>query len=69
VTSSESTGEPVAPAPDAEYTKVVRAEILRHWMYFGKQMTRYRIARAIVIVSAALVPVLAVVEQVPRWAL
>ncbi len=69
MTSSESSGEPVAPALDAEYTKVVHAEIRRHWTYFGKQMTRYRIARAIVIVSAALVPVLAVVEQVPRWAL
>jgi hypothetical protein len=69
VTSSESTGEPVARTPDTEYTQAVRAEIHRLGSYFGKQMTRYRVARAIVIVSAALVPVLAVVSQVPRWAL
>lgn len=68
VTSSQSSGEPVGTT-DVEYAEAVHAEIRRLWKYFGKQMTRYRVARTIVIVSAALVPVLATAPQVPRWVL
>jgi hypothetical protein len=37
--------------------------------YFSKQLTRYRICRSVVLISAALVPVLATATQVPRWVL
>jgi hypothetical protein len=47
----------------------VRQEIKTLQAYFTRQITRYRITRAIVIVSAALVPVLATAAPVPRWVL
>ena len=47
----------------------MRKEIRGLRTYFARQITRYRIARSIVIVSAALVPVLATAAEVPRWVL
>jgi len=58
-----------APAPDAQYTEAVRNEIRALQDYFSRQITRYRIFRSIVIISAALVPVLATATSVPRWVL
>lgn len=58
-----------SPAPQDEYVQAVRKEIGALQRYFTGQITRYRIARSIVIVSAALVPVLATAAQVPRWVL
>lgn len=58
-----------APAPDAQYTGAVRNEIRTLQGYFSRQITRYRIFRSIVIISAALVPVLATAAPVPRWVL
>lgn len=55
--------------PQHEYTEAVRAEIRQLRTYFARQITRYRAARSIVLVSAALVPVLAAATQVPRWVL
>jgi hypothetical protein len=43
--------------------------MLRLRAYFARQITRYRVARSVVIVSAALVPVLATATTVPRWVL
>jgi hypothetical protein len=61
-------GDALAGAGDA-YVQGVFAEISAHQGYFAGQMRRYRWARVTVIVSAALVPVLSVVEGVPRWVL
>lgn len=47
----------------------MRKEIRGLRTHFARQITRYRIARSIVIVSAALVPVLATAAEVPRWVL
>jgi hypothetical protein len=52
---------------ELQYVERVRAEIRLH--YLNKQLRRYRIARLVVIVSAALVPVLAAATVVPRVAL
>lgn len=57
------------PAPDAQYTEAVRNEIRTLQRYFSRQITRYRIFRSIVIISAALVPVLATAASVPRLVL
>jgi hypothetical protein len=55
--------------PHDQYTDAVRNEIRRLQAYFARQITRYRIARTVIIISAALVPVLATATQVPRWVL
>jgi len=56
-------------APQDQYTDAVRNEIQGLRAYFARQITRYRVARTVVIVSAALVPVLATATLVPRWVL
>jgi hypothetical protein len=67
VTSNSS--NQVNKTPQDEYIQGVREDIKQHRAYFSRQMTRYRAARIVVIVTAALVPVLAAVGGVPRWAL
>ena len=57
------------PAPADQYTQAVRNEIRALQGYFSRQITRYRIFRSVVIISAALVPVLATAASVPRWVL
>jgi len=70
VTDSQSPGGATADRmPHVEYTDAVRGEIRQHRAYFAKRITLYRVARTIVIVSAALVPVLATATEVPRWVL
>src|SRR6266536_2192705 len=71
VTNKESTtGDSVAlRTTEVQYREGVRGEIRRLQTYFARQLTRYRVARTVVIVSAALVPVLATVTVVPRWVL
>jgi hypothetical protein len=70
VTSSQPSGDTAADRTLAvEYTEGVRGEIRQLGAYFAKKITWYRIARIAVIVSAALVPVLAAVTVVPRWVL
>lgn len=64
-----SSQPPDAAAPDKEYRERVRTEIHRLRTYFARQLTIYRAARVVTIVSAALVPVLATADQVPRWVL
>jgi hypothetical protein len=54
---------------DAEYIELVRSEIVRLRRFFTKKLNQYRAARAVVIICAALVPILAAVESTPRWLL
>lgn len=54
---------------DAEYLDLVRSEIVRLRRFFTKKLHQYRSARAVVIVCAALVPVLGAIESTPRWLL
>jgi hypothetical protein len=51
------------------YRQGVLAQVNAHAKYFTRQMSRYRRARVVVIVSAALVPILSPIETLPRWAL
>ena len=61
---------PPAPAAVVEaYRAGVVAEVTAYGRYFAKQLKRYRFARILVIVSAALVPVLSAVQGTPRWVL
>lgn len=62
-------GSRPARTPEDEYIEGIRAEIRADTAYFNKQLTRYRLARVIVIVAAATIPVLAAVPVVPRWVL
>lgn len=66
VTSSSNTPN---RTPQEDYIERVREDIKQHSAYFRRQITRYRAARIVVIVAAALVPVLATVASVPRWTL
>lgn len=54
---------------DAEYLDLVRSEIVELRKFFAKKLNQYRAARAVVIVCAAMVPILASVESAPRWLL
>jgi hypothetical protein len=67
ISSQSSGGTP--QKPEDEYIEAVRREIRGLGAYFAKQITRYRIARILVIISAAMVPVLASVSAAPRWVL
>lgn len=58
-----------AATPQDEYRERVHNEIRKLQAYFSKRITIYRMAQTTVIVSAALVPVLAIWEAVPRWVL
>ena len=70
MTSSEApSSSSAARSPADQYTDGVREEIRQLGAYFAKQINRYRAARVLVILSAALVPVLAAVSAVPRWVL
>jgi hypothetical protein len=65
---------PVADSPaehsvDAEYLDLVRSEIVQLRRFFTKKLNQYRTARAVVIVCAAMVPILAGVDSAPRWLL
>lgn len=51
------------------YRQYVLGDIAKKHAYFSKQLTRYRWSRATVIVSAALIPVLSPVDQIPIWVL
>ncbi len=62
-------GTTTSSTPDVEYREAVRREISQHRVYCTQQITRYRITRVIVIISAASVPVLAAATVVPRWIL
>lgn len=55
--------------PQDEYIEGIRREKEQYRVYFSRQIIRYRAARIVVIVTAALVPVLATVTTVPRWVL
>jgi Protein of unknown function (DUF4231) len=64
---------PVAEGPaehsvDAEYLELVRSEIVELRRFFTKKLNQYRTARAVVIISAAMVPILAAGSS-PRWLL
>src|SRR5262249_18752971 len=52
-----------------DYPQLVRLEMRRLRGYFAKQMRWYRAMRAVLIVRAALVPVLAATGPTPRWVL
>ena len=67
--SQDSGGAGTVRAPADQYTDAVREEIKQLGTYFARQITRYRVARILVILSAALVPVLAAASAVPRWVL
>jgi hypothetical protein len=69
VTNSNGVGAAGPPPPDEQYIEKVRSEIRRLQKYFSRQITYYRIFRSIVIISAALVPVLATAASVPRLVL
>lgn len=63
---------PQAPASnksETEFEAGVRNEIQVLRGYFTRQLQRYRWSRAIVIISAALVPILAAAPVIPRWVL
>jgi hypothetical protein len=68
VTSSQPEGDP-ATRPEVTYAEAVRQDIREHGAYFARRITLYRQGRVIVIISAALVPVLATATAVPRWVL
>ncbi len=69
MTSNLPTSKVDAATPTDQYVQGVRDEIRQLQAYFAKRITMYRAAQAIVIVSAALVPVLAAADSVPRWVL
>ena len=51
------------------YAAQVAQEITAHDDYFEHNMRRYRWARVVVIVTAALVPVCSAIDAMPRWGL
>jgi Protein of unknown function (DUF4231) len=69
VMDNPATDHPSEHSVDAEYLDLVRSEIVRLRRFFTKKLNQYRTVRAVVIVSAALVPILAAVESTPRWLL
>jgi hypothetical protein len=68
VSSPDASAGAATPTP-ASYVQKVREEKDRQSEYFRKQLSRYRVARIVVIVSATLVPVLAATPVVPRLVL
>src|SRR5262249_25576810 len=58
-----------SPSATEQYEAGVQNEIRQLRMYFIKRITRYRAVQTIVIISAALVPVLASTSVAPRWVL
>jgi hypothetical protein len=64
-----SSGSQSASTPEDHYIALIRDEIKADTTYFSRQMFRYRCGRSTAIIAAALVPVLATVAAVPRWAL
>lgn len=60
---------PATSSAEDEFVAGVRAEIRLLRGYFTKQLRRFRLTRGVVIVSGALVPILAAAPEVPRWIL